>query len=513
MSSSFHTPQLRPPTDGELAALVTSICETTSDDTTFREIRQQLEEPLRTDLEPQKAVIKAAVQDYMLCRCVKAAACSLVPHLPDDNIRRHAEAATTRRVARGLSPEFPPELQPMRALLAHGGTLSFNRVGYCAVEDSTGRCECFDSTYYGVLSAPLTGNSQDDDGACKHDQLRKLCKQASASSAAAAAVRDHCSSYLCCYLSERERSKPEAQRCRPLYDAGRAGDIDALLTALRSHPSIPPTGKGVASTAEPSEQQGSDSESDDGNGGSERDAAEAAAEALQTLPRRHCSFQASELAANGFGLAFRANDEVDGGMGIVVAAFAPLRSGGNPPATHSGEQLLPCDVVLRVGKDDGDLTKQVSSDGLLAVPAGSEATTLEFVRPVHSSRPVKYLGGRPAKKKPKYGHNARGKRTAWASHVREDELLGGAPSRVSRKPQHSRARDRSAGGVTEPSVSEQMEALLRAVETAGGSSAQQQRELERLASEVEAQVLARRQLGEAARAERDAELCEMVYSQ
>ena len=321
-------------------------------------------------------------------------------------------------------------------------------------------------------------------------------------------MREHCSSYLCFYLCERERGKPAAQRCKPLYNAGRAGDIDALLTALRCHPSIPPTGKGVAIAAEPCEP----CESDEGSGGAESDAAEEAAEALQTLPRRCCSFQACELAANGFGLAFRANSEGGGGLGIVVAAFAALRSGGDPPATHSGEQLQPGDIVLRVGEDDDDdLTKLLSPDGLLAEPAGSAATVLEFVRPVGSARPVKYLGGRPAKKKPKYGRN--GKKTTWASHVREDELLGGAPSRAVRKPQRSRARDRSAAEVDEPSAAEQIEAVLRTVETAGGSSAQQQRQLERLASEVEARVLARRQLGDAARAERDAELCDMVYSQ
>ena len=55
--------------------------------------------------------------------------------------------------------------------------------------------------------------------------------------------------------------------------------------------------------------------------------------------------------------------------------------------------------------------------------------------------------------------------------------------------------------------------MLRAVAVAGGSSLEQQQSLERIASEVEARVLAQRELGEAARAARDAEMEGMVYSQ
>ena len=134
----------------------------------------------------------------------------------------------------------------MRKLLAHGGPLSFSKEGFVSVHNATGRCECLDSTWHGVLSAPLTGNCDDDDGACKHDQLRLLCCEADASDAAAAVVRQRCSSYLCSFLYERERNKPAPQRCGPLYTAAQAGDIDALLLALRNHPSVPPSGKGVA---------------------------------------------------------------------------------------------------------------------------------------------------------------------------------------------------------------------------------------------------------------------------
>ena len=55
--------------------------------------------------------------------------------------------------------------------------------------------------------------------------------------------------------------------------------------------------------------------------------------------------------------------------------------------------------------------------------------------------------------------------------------------------------------------------MLSAVEREGGTSEEQQRRLEAISSEVEARVLARRVLGEVARAARDAELSDMVYSQ
>ena len=240
---------------------------------------------------------------------------------------------------------------------------------------ATGRCECFDSTWFGVLSAHLKGGDADDWGACKHDQLRLLCQQAHASSEAAITVRGHCATFLCNYLYERERGKPSSQRCLPLYRAGEAGDIDALLNALRTHPSIPSTGKGVASTAAAALDSSSDEGGSDGD--AVEAAAEAAAEALQTLALRQCSFAAEELAKNGFGLAFAANDEASGGMGLVVAAYIPLRSGGSPPAAHSGERLQPGDVVLKVGEEDGDLTKLLSEEGLLAALAGNAPTTYD----------------------------------------------------------------------------------------------------------------------------------------
>jgi hypothetical protein len=75
------------------------------------------------------------------------------------------------------------------------------------------------------------------------------------------------------------------------------------------------------------------------------------------------------------------------------------------------------------------------------------------------------------------------------------------------------ARERAASAVDSPTADEQIDAVLSAVEREGGTSAEQQQHLEAIASEVEERVLAQRVLGEAARAARDAELCDMVYSQ
>ena len=75
-------------------------------------------------------------------------------------------------------------------------------------------------------------------------------------------------------------------------------------------------------------------------------------------------------------------------------------------------------------------------------------------------------------------------------------------------PDRRRLRWRSVG----TSPDEQIEAVLREVETRGGTSAEQQQQLERIGAEVEARLLARRQLGEAERAAREEELEHAIYS-
>ena len=528
MSSQFRQLPIRSPTNAELTKLAIGACFSIHEQqiadnvplgergVSLSDVRLLIEPQLAVlyqggiDLYPHRACLKQGIDEYCLDSCARSAGCTLVPRLANDSIRRHAEAPSMHRTAHGLSPEFPAALKPMCQLLAHGGPLSFSKDNYVSVDDATGRCECLDSTYHGVLSAVMMGGCDDERGACKHDQLRRLCLEAATSVAANAAVRERCAGYLCSYVYERERGKPRAQRCMPLYTAGSADDIDALLVALRSHASIPHSGKGVASSSGTQTADAmSDAESDAGALDEDAAAVEAV-ESLQTSPRRHCTFAAAQLAINGFGVTFVPNTAAGGGVGIVVAAFSALGSGGYGPATHTGEQLQPHDVVLSVGghSSDSDLTKLLSPTGQLTVPAGSTATTLEFVRLGCASASV-YLGGRPARTKAKHGRNAPGK--ARASQVRDAELLGGAPSRVGRKPQRSRARDVAATDAGEPSFDEQVEAAFRVLRTR--VSEEQQRELQRIINEVEQRLLARRELDESERAAWDAELQDMVYSQ
>ena len=55
--------------------------------------------------------------------------------------------------------------------------------------------------------------------------------------------------------------------------------------------------------------------------------------------------------------------------------------------------------------------------------------------------------------------------------------------------------------------------VLREVETRGGTSAEQQQQLERIGAEVEARLLAQRELGEAECTAREEELEHTIYSQ
>ena len=208
MSSSYVPVQLRAPTDTELAALaVGSVVEVhqqqrDDDDANLLDGVILLLERTFGDLSARRNIIERALTDGTICGLASRAGCTLVPRLPDDSIRRHAESSSTRRAARGLSPEFPAQLEPMLHLLAHGGSESFKWLedDLVSVDTKTGRCECMDCTYHGVLSAVMSGGQEDKRGTCKHDQLRRLCKEALAGDEATIAVRDRCTSYLCNYL-------------------------------------------------------------------------------------------------------------------------------------------------------------------------------------------------------------------------------------------------------------------------------------------------------------------------
>ena len=99
--------------------------------------------------------------------------------------------------------------------------------------------------------------------------------------------------------------------------------------------------------------------------------------------------------------------------------------------------------------------------------------------------------------------------------MRDTELLGGAPARSAKKPQKSRASAREAVSAGEPEPDEQVAALLRGAMHARGSEegAGVAAELENIAAGVLQRLLQPVHLSEEARAARDSELAEMVYSQ
>ena len=143
-----------------------------------------------------------------------------------------------------------------------------------------------------------------------------------------------------------------------------------------------------------------------------------------------------------------------------------------------------------------DASELLAADGQISLPTENKgsSTTFEFIRPpvAHSAS---YLGGRPAKTKAKYSKQ----RSGWTSRIRDAELLGGSPARMGRKPQRSRATDRTARPV-EPLV---VEGVVEGEPTSSGIGAEQ----------LLAELLSRRQLGAEECEERDAELAETIYSQ
>lgn len=212
------------------------------------------------------------------------------------------------------------------------------------------------------------------------------------------------------------------------------------------------------------------------------------------------------------------NDEAGGGVGVVVSSYRTLRGGGLGPAAHEAdsEALQPGDVILTVQAGLPNLSErdaELTPEGELVLASGVDVKLL-FVR-YPRSRSAKYLGGRPAAAKPKYGRNAAGKRNAHSSRVRDTELLGGAPARSAKKPQKSRASAREAVSAGEPEPDEQVAALLRGAMHARGSEegAGVAAELENIAAGVLQRLLQPVHLSEEARAARDSELAEMVYSQ
>jgi len=137
-------------------------------------------------------------------------------------------------------------------------------------------------------------------------------------------------------VHERERSKPEAARCVPLFDAP---DADEVVRLLNTHISVPPTGKstGLDDTG------GAPRRSSSGAGGSDEPV---------PLEERRCTFAATPTAGSPFldlGLVFTpcepgadeldSDELVDGGLELRVAACSRLTSGAVGPAPHTGDSI------------------------------------------------------------------------------------------------------------------------------------------------------------------------------
>ena len=211
----------------------------------------------------------------------------------------------------------------MRRVLAHGGPLSFTREGWYAICRRTGRCQCLASTYHGVRSAR---------GLCKHARLLHLELRAGEGDLERTCVRVEAFETLHRLVHAREARKPASIRCTALYDA----DTEvALLAALVLNKSVPPTGKstGLDDVPPPVPPTG------------DRDRTPA-----QDI--LHATFQMCTDLGVRFIQPEATEDTLDVFAGELLLHSFMQRQGGQPgPASHTGDQLRPGDVV--VGSDRG----------------------------------------------------------------------------------------------------------------------------------------------------------------
>ena len=346
--------------------------------------------------------------------------CALVPHFNDLDscLQRHAKGADLRAstLAKGRSPLFPPELQPMLKVLQHGGAESYRHPLKVSVDLQLGSCECLDNVWKGVLGAVPK---------CKHRCLVQLCQDASESAIAAAEVRDDAAASLRSFVWGREKSKPAHERNKVLYAASQPSvPIEDLLQALKMHTSYPSSGKGSAAVT-----HGDDSfelEQDDAAAAVEEEEAARFAEETEMLK---CTFS----NISDLGVIF-----CEEGEDAVVVRFAQLRSGVAGPAAHSGEPLRPGDRVV-AANGVPTVASLISPRGVLEVAQSSSSATLvlTFVRVVGRTTFDLDLGGRPGAKKAKYPSR---KQQAESSS-------GGLAGVKAPKPQRSRAAEKQPSAV------------------------------------------------------------------
>ena len=265
-------------------------------------------------------------------------------------LKRHEDSSLY-----SFSP-MPKCLERLRQQLSHAGPHSFEEDGYYAIDHETGRCQCMASTYHGVRSAF---------GVCKHERFRKLVMEVRGAGGVedveAIVQREH--EKLRHLVYHREKSKPEIVRCHPLYKASdpktRAHfcHVPALLEALSSHDSVPPTGK---STGLPEDEEHEQL--------LQANVAQPAGDIAATYT---CTFATDDL-----GIAF----VPCGAHGAQAVAYVKRRDGRTPgpAAHHDGTILRPGDLVTRIAGVK-DVSRCVGDSGRLELPV-APPLTLHFKR-------------------------------------------------------------------------------------------------------------------------------------
>ena len=327
------------------------------------------------------------------------AECTAVALCDDDCLAAHAESWANRRGGSAPRPARPPALDQAVAVVAHGGSATGTcGAGWYSVCNETGRCECDDSLYRGVLAA---------EGPCKHELLRRLCVRAAA---AHAQVEAECLAGLASFVHARERSKPRLQRCNALYGAAADGCTkEGLLSALAGHQSVPPTGKGYR-VGEQSSDASSASDASDASNDDDVSLLQLYHSSREELS---CTFGAGPLGAV---LCTHRG-------GFEVAAFAALPGGARGPAEHSGATLRTGDIVTHV---NGTGATEAALGGSAAEPvAPAGGAVLRFTRAAAPAA-VAVPGGRRSKKLPKFGGGTKRKRSEPSSPC----VMGGSVARV-----------------------------------------------------------------------------------
>ena len=167
------------------------------------------------------------------------------------------------------------------------------------------------------------------------------------------------------------------------------------------------------------------------------------------------------------------------GVLLEVMAFETLCDGSCGPAPHTGDQLLPGDLVSRIGlcDDPASVMSQTSGrfpkDVLLASPSPIQVV---FQRPVADHTP-RDLAGRPAKRQAKF----------VSRRAAVHDAIGGAPARKARKPQRTPSHHRTrAKGISKKgrssgqssSVGQLLDELLQCARLSAEAQAMRDAELE-----------------------------------